>query len=94
MRLLTNEELDVLSQYKHSVSKSSLEKWLAEGPTGYAEQLFPSFLSANCLTYIGQLPICLLLFYVLSVYGANISTDSKIDPKVFVASAILLQWFV
>ena len=66
---------------------------MIRGPTGFGERMFPSFLSANSLTLIGQMPILFMLIYVFATCGFNISPDNLIDGKISIASGLLVQWF-
>ena len=93
MRLLSDDELNTLSTYKHSVSKTSLECWLIDGPLGYVERMIPNYLSANSLTLLGQLPVLSILLYVFAREGLNISPDSTINPLIFVAVGLIVEWF-
>lgn len=93
MRLLSNEELETMSTYKHSADKTSLECWLIKGPLGYVERMFPSILSANTLTLMGQLPVILLLFYIFATEGMNITPDNLINPRLLIACGICVEWF-
>ena len=93
MQLLSQTELDTLSTYKHSTGKTRLELWMIQGPTGFAESMWPSFLSANSLTLIGQLPVLFMLLYVFATQGLNISPDNLIDPKILLACGFIVQWF-
>ena len=93
LQLLTKAELETLSTYKHSVTKTSLECWLLKGPIGYAERMLPSCLSANTLTLLGQLPVLGMLLYVLIYEGTNITPDALIDPKIFFACGLIVEWF-
>ena len=82
-----------MSTYKHSASKTTLECWLIKGPLSYVEPMFPSILSANTLTLMGQLPITLLLFYVFATEGMNITPDNLINPRLLIACGICVEWF-
>ena len=82
-----------MSTYKHSAQKTSLELWLIAGPLGYIEKMFPSILSANSLTIIGQLPVILMVFYIFATEGMNITQDNLIPPKLLIASGLCLEWF-
>ena len=93
MQLLSQEELDTFSTYKHSTGKTRLELWMIQGPTGFAERLWPSFISANSLTLIAQIPILAILLYVFSTQGTHISPDNPIDSKVLLTCGFLVQWF-
>ena len=91
--MLSQAELETFASYKHSAAKTTLEHWMAQGPTGYAERLWPGFLSANSLTLIGQMPLLFMLLYVFYTQGMHISPDNLIDPKLLVVCGLLMQWF-
>ena len=93
MRVLSDKEIDALSKYKHSSGKTSYESWLQAGPCYYAEKMFPSFLSANCLTIIGQLPLQITMILVLLQVGPNIDVNESVPRYLMIAAGISLQWF-
>ena len=55
--------------------------------------MFPSFISANTITLLGQLPLLGLLLYVFWSHGANVSPDNLIDPKLLIVAGILVESF-
>ena len=93
MRVLSEEEMITLSSYSHTASKSTYEKWLIAGPIGWAERMHPSFLSANAITLIGQLPLIILSFGVLWSTNGNVSPTNDSYRHKVVLGGILLEWF-
>ena len=92
-QILTPEELLTFSKYSHSTPKTTYDTFLVNGPLKFVERLFPSFLSANALTLLGQSPIVAYLFITFMVQSPDISLKNQVDPTWFLGSAILLQWF-
>ena len=93
MHVFSQKELEMLSTYKHSTSKTSLDHWFINGPTGFLERMWPSFFSANSLTLMGQFPVLLMLFYVFYTQGTNLSPDDLIDRKSLLACGFVIAWF-
>ena len=93
MHVLSQTELELFSNYKHSASKTTLDRWFINGPTGFLERMWPSFISANSLTLIGQIPVQLMLLYVFYTQGTNLSPDDLIDRKSLLACGFVIAWF-
>ena len=93
MHVLSQTELEMLSTYKHSTSKTTLDRWFINGPTGFLERMWPSFISANSLTLIGQTPVLFMLLYVFYTQGTNLSPDDLIDRKSLLAIGFVILWF-
>ena len=91
--MLNQEQIVRLANYKHSAEKTMLENWLKQGPLDFCERKFPSFLSANSVTLIGQLPIIFVLIMIMSIEGLNISGKNLIDPRFFLCGAVAVEWF-
>ena len=53
MRVLSDDQLVYLSQYRHKSEKTTLESMIADYGSIHLEKLHPDILSANSLTLIG-----------------------------------------
>ena len=92
-RVLTDEELLKFSKYSHSSPKTSFEQWMVTYPCDWIERKIPSFISANTITLIGQIPITVLAFLLLWQTGGNIPKENDDIRGLLMASAFALYWF-
>ena len=93
IRVLTDEQIGKLESYKHSSVKSSYETFLCNGPCKVFEEMVPSFLSANSVTIIGQLPLQIMIIVMLSQVGTNISMNDPVPGVLHIMTGFSIYWF-
>ena len=59
----------MFSTYKHSSPKTPYEKFMINTVCAFLEMIIPSFLSANSVSLIGQIPVWIFTIYVLIMDG-------------------------
>ena len=85
--MLTDEEMKLFKTYKHASPKTTYEKFYTERALVPLEKLYPSYISANTLTLIGQVPVYLLIPYLWS-HGMSMSDPLPDYAFIYMAFAI------
>ena len=91
--MLSAEQLNAFARYVHKTEKTTLEKWFNAGPTDWAERKHPSFLSANSLTLIGQMPLIGVMLYIFFREGCHIDPQRAVDPSLLLLVGFAIEWF-
>lgn len=92
-RVLSDEELQKFSQYKHSSGKTTFEQWMIDHNAGWLERSFPDSLSANTVTLLGHLPIALYVYFFLWQTGGNIPKNNEECRGLVMVGAFIIHWF-
>ena len=93
MRVLSSKEILKLNQYKHKTEKSPLEEFLSRNILQPWEKMWPSFLTANSITLMGQIPICCWLLVIFATHGLNISPDKPLPSILAFGCGCTIFWF-
>ena len=93
-RILTIEELKSFVSYKHSADKTTFENFVVDYPAAWFEKnIVPGFLSANAVSYIGQIPIICFTLYVLLTEGPKMGPENLLSSQNCLLTAAFISWF-
>ena len=55
--------------------------------------MIPDCFSANAVTIMGQLPVCLLILHIIVYHGTNIDSANPLPKEYMLLGAFCIQWF-
>jgi hypothetical protein len=94
LRLLSEEQLKQLEQYKHSSGKTAFESFLLDTVTGFWERLYPSMFNANFITILGLIPQFFTTAWIIYSIGVDATSGAeKNDDRLFTWAGLALLWF-
>ena len=91
--MLTDEQLQKFSEYKHSSSKTTFEVWMIDYPAGWVERSLPGFMSANTVTLLGQIPIHIMIMVLLWHTNGHTPRLNEEVRTLLIVAGITIYWF-